>query len=232
MTEKQRRKWQLHNFKIKNMMSEGLEMGIISQYDEALIQKLRTIYDGGLPASIILLSNGLSNGHCYDQALLLARAFLDTDDDVKLIYGSVESLRLNPNYIDRKDALYADHCFVERITIKGQHLIYDTSTGLIFTKEMYWLMERPRIREIVNKQEIIKLVEKEEEQYPDDYKRCDEVAPFLIPMIELTYQMDNETYAKINLLQREVEYYKQLIDYNALCEKVDNDMKYLGLKRN
>ena len=93
-------------------------------------------------------------------------------------------------------------------------------------------MERPRIREVVNKQEIIKLVEKAKEQYPDDYKRCDEVAPFLIPMIELTYQMNNETYAKINLLQREVEYYKQLIDYDALCEKVDNDMKYLGLKRN
>lgn len=231
MTEKQLQKWRLHNFKIKNMLLKGLEYGSISQYSEALIQKLRTIYDGGLPASIILLSKGLSDGHCYERALLLARAFLDTDEDVHLLYGSIESLRLNPKYISYDDPLYADHCFVERITPQGQHLIYDTSSGFIFTKEMYWLMERPRIRETLCKQTIIKLIQEQEEQYPLDYQRCDEVAPFIIPMIELTYSGKGETYAEINLLQREVELFKKLIDYDTLCEIINDDMKCLGLKK-
>ena len=228
MTEKQQCKWLLHRFKIKNMLLYGLQNNFIGLYDEALIEKLRTIYDGGLPASIILLSNGLSNGHCYDCALLLARAFLETEDEVQLLYGSIDSLRLNPQYISKDNHLYADHCFLERITKQGQHIIYDTSSGYIFTKKMYWLMERPIIRRRVCKQAIAKLIREHEEQYPLDYQRCDEAAPFILPMIELSYREKKETYAGINLLQREVDIYKQLIDYDILYEKINNDIKRLG----
>ena len=63
----------------------GFENGLVGYYTDTLIEKLRNIYDGGMPASIILLSIGLCNGNCYDRALLLSRAFLDTDCDVKLV---------------------------------------------------------------------------------------------------------------------------------------------------
>ena len=56
-------KWNLHQKKHKKLMLWGLKMGYIAPYDDELIKKLRDICSGGVPASIILLSNGMSNGH-------------------------------------------------------------------------------------------------------------------------------------------------------------------------
>ena len=35
----------------------------------------------------------------------------------------------------------------------------------------------------------------------------------------------------IELLQREIEYYKNKINYDAIVEEIDQDMRRLGLKR-
>lgn len=133
-TEMQKLKWDIHQKKHKMLMIYGFQHGLIFPYDEELIKKLRNVYYGGIPASIILLSNGMSNGHCYDRALLMSRAFLNDEDDVNLLYGDIDSLKLNPNFISDSPH-YADHCFVERITKDGRHLIYDTSCGFIFDKK-------------------------------------------------------------------------------------------------
>ena len=66
------------------------------------------------PTSIILLSNGITNGFCYDRALLMSRAFLNDDDyDVNLLYATIVGLRLNPSYKRDDDLLTYDHCIVE-----------------------------------------------------------------------------------------------------------------------
>lgn len=140
-----------------------MEKGLINIYDDKLIEKLRNIYYGGLPASIILLSDAMTNGYCYDRAFLLAQAFLDTDDDIKLIYAMVDSLRLNPQYIC-DNPLYADHCIVLRTT-KEESLIYDTSTGFVYDKEIYWLIENPKIRKINDKESIRKFLLEEEKKF-------------------------------------------------------------------
>ena len=76
------KKWELHCKKRDKLTLWGLRQGYIASYDDKLIEKLRNIYSGGIPASIILLSNGMSNGHCYDRAQLMSRAFLDTQVDL------------------------------------------------------------------------------------------------------------------------------------------------------
>ena len=48
---------------------------------------------------MILLSDAMTNEYCYYRAFLLAQAFLDETDDINLIYATVDSLRLNPEYI-------------------------------------------------------------------------------------------------------------------------------------
>ena len=95
-TNTQEIKWKLHNYKNKKILIWGLKNGLIIPYDDRLIEKLRSIYYGGIPASIILLSDGLCNGHCYDRAVLLSRAFFDEEDDIKLLYARINSLKLNP----------------------------------------------------------------------------------------------------------------------------------------
>lgn len=205
------------------LLSWGLEHGLITPYENDLIEKLRNIYNGGLPASIILLSNGMSNGHCYDRALLMAKAFLDTDDDINLLYVSIDSLRLNPAF-EHNDFLLDEHCIVERITKEGKHLIYDTSTGFIYDKRIYWLMENPCIRMINDKQSIINFVQEDENRYPEDIETDKYIAPLILPMLELTYDRPNELYARIGLLQREIEIYKKAINYNDVCQEIDEDM--------
>lgn len=200
---------------------------------DQLIEKLRTIYDGGIPASILLLSDGMSNGYCYDRALLMARAFLDEDCDVQLLYASIDGLRLNPKFIDDTDPLYADHCIVEVTFKEGKQLIIDTSTGFIYDKNIYWLMEHPKIRKINNKDSITQFVEAEEYYHPEDIERDKYALPFILPMIEMTYGRPNEMYSMlgIELLQREIEHFKEVIHYEEVCQEIDEDMKRLGLKK-
>lgn len=231
----QNMKWLLHNYKSKKLLVWGLKHGYINPYSDYLIEKLRNIYDGGIPASILLLSDGMSNGYCYDRALLMSRAFLDEDYDVQLLYASIDSLRLNPQYAkcEANDSLVADHCIVEVTSKKGKQYIIDTSLGFIYDKSLYWLIEHPKIRKINSKEDIIKFVEAEKNLYPDNIKQDKYVAPLILPMIELTYGRPNEMYTMlgIELLQKEIEYFKKEINYEAVCQEIDEDMKRLGLKK-
>ena len=92
----------------------------------------------------------------------MSRAFLDEKGDVQLLYASIDSLRLNPKFIDDTNQLYADHCIVEVTSEKSNHFIIDTSTGFVYDKKIYWLMEHPKIRKINKKDSIIKFIESEE----------------------------------------------------------------------
>lgn len=222
--------WKLHNEKLKELTVWGLRNGQVSIYDDELIKKLRTITYGGIPASIILLSNGMCNGHCYDRALLMAIAFLDTEDDIKLICADVDSLKLNPIYIAENDPQYAEHCFLERTTKDGKQLIYDTSSGLIYDKELYWKIENPKVNRTYTKSDIEKRRRVEDEYFPEDVERDKYASTLILPIIEMRYSHPIEMYSKIGngLLQREIEHYKNIINYESLCEEVEEDMKKLG----
>ena len=228
----QKMKWDLHNYKYKRLLVWGIKHRKISLYSEEIIEKLRTIYYGGIPASIILLCDGISNGYCYDRALLMAKAFLDEEDDVNLIYATVDSIKLNPKFI-RDDPMYADHCIVEIITKDNKHFIIDTSEGLIFDKNLYWLMEHPKIRKINNKKAIKRFVELEEYYESKDIERDKYVSPLILPMLESTYNRPNEIYSMlgIELLQKEIENYKKVINYDSICQEIDEDMRRLGLRK-
>ena len=60
-TKIQQKKWELHCYKQRQLLIYGLKNGFIVPYDNVLIEKLRKVYYGGIPASIILLSNGMSS---------------------------------------------------------------------------------------------------------------------------------------------------------------------------
>ena len=229
----QKMKWDLHNYKSEKLLLWGLKHGYIALYNDELIEKLRAIYYGGIPASIILLSKGMCNGHCYDRALLMSRAFLDEKGDVQLLYASIDSLRLNPKFIDDTDPLYADHCIVEVTSEDGNHFIIDTSAGLVYDKKLYWLMEHPKIRKINKKDSIIKFVESEGYYNPENIERDKYALPLILPMIEMTYGRPNEMYSMlgIELLQREIEHFKETINYEGICQEIDEDMKRMELKK-
>lgn len=231
-TKIQKLKWYLHQKRYKMLLIYGLQHGLIFPYDDELIGKLRNVYYGGIPASIILLSNGMSNGHCYDRALFMSRAFLDEEDDVKLLYGDIDSLKLNPRFISDSPH-YADYCFVERIAKDGRHLIYDTSCGFVFDKRMYWLMEKPKLRHTNSKESIRKFIEEDEDRFPEDIERDKYASPLILPMIETTFGRPTEMYSLsgIKLLQQEINHFKEQIKYDDVVREIDEDMKRLGLRK-
>ena len=231
-TKIQKLKWDLHQKRYKMLLIYGLQHGLIFPYDDELIGKLRNVYYGGIPASIILLSNGMSNGHCYDRALFMSRAFLDEEDDVKLLYGNIDSIKLNPRFISDSPH-YADHCFVERIAKDGRHLIYDTSCGFVFDKRMYWLMEKPKLRHTNSKESIRKFIDEDEDRFPEDIERDKYASPLILPMIETTFGRPTEMYSLsgIKLLQKEINHFKEQIKYDDVVREIDEDMKRLGLRK-
>ena len=218
--------WKLYNLKKRMMLVWGLKHNYVRLYDEELIEKLRNIYFGGVPASIILLTDGLCNGYCYDRALLLSKAFLDDEDDVNLLYMSVDSLKLNPLYKNTRkdDPLYSDHCVVERTTSDGKKLIYDTSSGFIYDKNYYFFMQNPKIRAINTKDKIKEYVELEKYYHPDSIENDKYLLPMILPMIENDYQNNNEMYFIVELLQREVDIFKKKINYDEICMEVKKDI--------
>ena len=167
--------WKLHNIKERKLLINGLKTGKITPYDDELIEKLRTIYYGGIPASILLLSDGLSN---------------------------------------------------------GKKLIYDTSAGFIYDKELYWRMEHPKVRKENSKEAIMEFIKLDEEYYPENIERDKYASPLILPFIEMSYGRPNEMYSLlgIELLQREIEYFKKKINYDDVCKEIDEDMKKYGLK--
>ena len=222
--------WKLYYYKNTRLLKWGFEQHRITLYSEELIEKLRNISYGGIPASILLLCNKTSNGYCFDRALLLAQAFLDTDDDVQLVYALIDGLRLNPAYEeDRDDPDFAKHCFVERITTDGKHIIYDTSTGMVYDRDIYWQIEHPKVLHINGKKDIIEFLKTEEFVHDEDMERDKYIAPIMLPAIESTYGEPFEFYSKLGVLQREVENYKESINYSDVCKKIREDMKAMGM---
>ena len=56
--------WNEYVSKTKQLIIDGLNNRKIRFYNKELIEKLRNIYSGGIPASILLLCNGMCNGYC------------------------------------------------------------------------------------------------------------------------------------------------------------------------
>lgn len=214
-------KWVAWRKKEYNLMLEGIKNGTIRIYNEDEIIKGREIYFEGLPASIILLSTYLCNGRCYDMSFLVARLFLKDENttDLKLIYADVASLRLNPKYINDSDL---EHCVLYRKTKDGKKLIYDTSAGYVFNVEEWVKLESPTNMSYHDKETINKALDNYAKNYPLKISYIPEAVLLQLPEIEKHYDDFDEQYAwkGVEILQKEVEIFKEKIDYKNIKEKI------------
>lgn len=225
-------KWLAWRKKEYEIMTKGIKNSTIRIYNEEEIRKGREIYSEGLPASIILLSTHLCNGRCYDRAFLAARLFLDDEntEDLKLLYANVDSLSLNPNYINDKNL---EHCVLYRKTKDGKKLIYDTSAGYIFNSEVWAELESPTNISGHSKETIIKSLNKYMNDYPEKVSYIPEAVLLQLPGVEEHYVDSDEQYAwkNVELLQREVELFKKKINYSKLQEEYKDKIKELLYKK-
>lgn len=223
-------KWKLYKLKKRTLIIWGLDNGFVYPYDEKLIENLRNVYYGGIPASILLLCQSLSNGFCYDRSVLVTLGF--GEDDFNVINGGIDGIKLNPKYIDRNlgypSEYYDNHSFAERIFSDGSSWIYDTSVGLVFDKRLYYLIQKPRIRKINNKQATLEFKEYQDIKNAN-IERDKYVLPLVLPMIENIINSTKCLYEEY--LRKEIELLKQRLDYDGLCQEIDDDMVRLGIRK-
>ena len=81
--------WKRHN----RLMKLGIKLGLVRGYSEVFIERLRDVYYGGIPASIILLNPRSCRGKCYDRAVLACFAL--TDIDYQVVHANIDTIRYN-----------------------------------------------------------------------------------------------------------------------------------------
>ena len=226
-TKLQKAKWKLYLEKKKLLYLYGINRGLINTYENELIENLRNVYYGGVPASILLLSHKLCNGYCYDRALLLTLGF-NNDDDFKMILADINEITLNPDIIDKTSNKnngslpkhYGNHCFVERIKKDGTTLVYDTSTGLVYEKNLYYRLQNPIITKINSKKNIQNYIEYQDIKN-NNFEKDIDILPSVLPLIEELIKYDLDLYTET--LQKEISLFKQKIDYDNLCQKLKEE---------
>lgn len=192
----------------------GFYTGKIRPYDDELIGKLRNIYYGGIPASIILLTQKLVAHKCYERVLLMTHVF--KDEEFRMVYADVDSLRLVPEYIDDDYEGYANHCFVERTDSDGVTWVYDTSKMLMYEKGLYYAIESPKITKINDKETVVnycEFIDVENSNLENDRY----VSTLLLPTYE-KYAAEQIVYSDV--LAREIQLYKEKIDYDTLYSQL------------
>ncbi|MBR2603778.1 MAG: hypothetical protein IKE10_01960 [Bacilli bacterium] len=229
-------KWNNWKWKSRLIKIEGLKSGRLLFYDNDLLTKLRNIYSEGIPASITLLCNYLTNGKCFESAFLLSRVFLNDNDtkDVNLVQAQVDSIKLNPVYklkFGNDNCDYSRHTVVERILNDGRVLIYDTTAGFAIDYDLWEELENPTVVNVKGKKWIEDVVKKEEMECPEFFKPYPIAAAITIPEIEKYYDDPDEEFAgETGWLQHEVELFKKLINYEEFCKQHEEEIKIKRLQ--
>lgn len=227
-TISEKEKWKLHKERYHLLFQYGVKNGLIHKYDEELIKNLRHFYVGGIPASILLLHGKLSNGHCYDRGPLIILGF--GDDNFQVVDADIDSLGLNPKYIDEyKSGVtgehFANHCFAERITKDGTTWVYDTSVGLVFEKNLYYQLENPKITKINDRETTLEFLYYDF-QRDSDIEKDKYALPLILPNIEGCLVPTQSYY--LEQLKQEVEILKREMNYDSICKEIHEDMKAKG----
>lgn len=233
-TLKDKLRWNIYKRKQDLLFTYGLATGLIHPYEEELLENLRHVYYGGVPASIILLCDELCNGRCYDRSLLITLGF--GDDDFRLVNGDINLFKLNPKLIDRYNEAIslgyewphqANHSFAERTKKDGTIWVYDTTWGLVFEKNLYYRINNPKIHKINNRQATEDFCEYQDIKNAN-FEQDKYILPMILPTIEKIVKSSNQPYTKV--LLEEIVHFKEEIDYEGLCDEIHQDMISKGIK--
>lgn len=217
-------KWEDYHKRCSILYQYGLEKGLIHPFENELIENLRHVYYGGVPASILLLLRDFCDGFCHDRAFLLS--FGVGQDDFRLVTADIDGLVLNPRYAGSTDSNYGNHRFLERTKCDGSKWVYDTSTGLVYAKDLYYKMERPKVIKVKDKKAIL-ANDGYREIMQSDIQNDKYALPAILPFIENIAMSDTSIYH--DRVLEEIARFKQEIGYDDICRELAESMQNEGL---
>lgn len=218
--KKVKRFWIKHSL----LMKLGIKLGLIGGYSDFFIERLREVYYGGIPASILLLNPKSCRGKCYDRAVLACLALEDMDYQV--VHANIDSIRYHKKTVEEVNYWlsqgkkisdkYPNHCFIE-VVINGRTYVIDTTDALIYDKRLYYLINNPEINCIRSKEETM--------SFPDyvdiknaDIERDKYAALTILPIIE--DQIEKYSFYKERARQ-EIGLFKDRIKFEQLSEEYE-----------
>lgn len=230
MTEERKAKWFWKKHDV--LMKLGFKHKMIGIYSDAFLEKLRDVYYGGIPASIILLDPARCRRRCYDRAVLAAVGLKDMD--YKVVHADIDGIRYNKATMEevkywqskgkKINEHFANHCYLE-FEDGGLTWVLDTTDGLIYEKHLYQLINRPKVNCVRTKEETL--------AFPDyidiveaDINRDKYIVPALLPIIEAEIEACSMYKEQA---RREIELFKKKIDFDALCAEIENDKRRRGI---
>lgn len=114
---------------MEKLLKDALNTHKIEFYDEQFISKLREKNLYGIPLSIVILSNVMCAGRCYEMSIMQTLGF----DQFNLIRGNV-------NYYPIED--YPNHCWVE-----NSGWIYEPTNGMRVERDLYYKLHEVEVLE-------------------------------------------------------------------------------------
>lgn len=228
-------RYKLFKMRFDAIILNACNQNLVGFYDDEVIANLRNYYYGGISLSIILLSIKRCAHRCYDRALMMT--FGMGDDDYKIVCADIDGIRLNPEHVHdynklKKQGLpvnehYGNHAFVERTLKDGRVLVYDTTAGLVYDKEVYYRLQHPKIVAIISKNDLLK-----DDDYlailNDDGIINRQALPLLLPSYEESAKNEPSPYKE--MLLQEIEIFKKQVDYEGLCKEIEAE-KELSLRK-
>ena len=214
------REWDLYKKRKSELFLLGIQRGLIKYYEDELLDEVRNIYYGGLPITVMLLHSGMANGNCYNLGRLVTLGF--GCDDFRVVYADIDELKLNPMFISKYnngelDSSYSVHCFAERKTKDGKTWVYDTSSGFVIEKTLYYRMQNPKIRDVKDRRDTVMSLKNE--LLNCNIEKDKKSLPFILPCLEANLKPIQFFY--LDQLKSELSRFKQDVDYDFLCKNIN-----------
>ncbi len=200
-------------------LSQGARDGKVFPYPKELIDRLRPYHYGGMPLSILVLINELCNGKCYNTAIMMSLAI----DDAKIVHADIESLR---HFSGKKSA---EHAFIETQEFGGDRTwVIDTSTGLVYDKEFYYKLEKPKVNMVFSKEEIM-ASPVTKSILACDFEKDKFALTLTLPIVEMALEQSLwlGTVIYKDFTKQEVQKLKDAIGYDAMQAEIDEDIKLI-----
>lgn len=150
----------------------GLIRNQVSYFEPEIFEKLKKHQYGGIPLNILIGSDKLANGKCYDRVMGLTFAF----DNCVLVHGD---LTIYAKVIGEKEY---DHAWVE-----VGDFVYDTTWGIKINKKLYYKWMGVKVIKKMNKVQMLEheyYVEQKESKIEDNLNVIDIIMPLIIPILE------------------------------------------------
>lgn len=195
------------------LYDEAVQKGLISNFDQVIITRLRKLYYGLYSGLIYMYYAPTDFDNIGDKAELLTHAI--EDKDYTLVHGLTDSTKDIPFYL--YDANHLD-CNVWFEIREGQKVwVYDLFSMLKIEKSVYYALEHPQITKSIPKDILMD----NQGRFREDYSIYNDGFNFMLLKLLPEMEKNLEKHPFKELLESEITRFKKDVDYENIRDETE-----------